>query len=245
MWRVPTVILALLLALPALSRADSGAAWQAYLKGDYGAAMPELRGLAEAGDAEAQYALGTAYSDGLALARDYRQAAAWFEKAALQGHVRAQFSLGFLYYHGAGLGTASGAASGAAPGAGTTVAADAGRALRWLIPAGEAGSPMAAYLLSRIYHYGQGVPADRDAALRWARRAAERGLTGGQFEAAVLLGSRGADAVAWVEAYKWFLLAARQGHPAAGANLETLGKRLNVKEIAEAEAAAAAWTPEN
>ncbi len=236
MWRCSTLILIFLLALPAAGRADVAAAWQAYLKGDYGTAMPELRGLAEAGDAEAQYALGTAYSDGLALARDYRRAAAWFEKAALQGHARAQFSLGFLYYYGAGPG---------AGGAETAVAADAGQALRWLTLAGEAGNPMAAYLLSRIYHYGQGVPAERETALRWARLAAERGITGGQFEAAVLLGSRSADAVAWVEAYKWFLLAARQGHPAAGANLETLGKRLNVKEIAEAEAAAAAWTPEN
>lgn len=236
MRRCSTLILVFLLALPAAPRADRATAWQAYLKGDYGAAMTELRSLAEAGDAEAQYALGTAYSDGLALARDYRQAAAWFEKAALQGHVRAQFSLGFLYYHGAGSGAGE---------AEITVAADAGQALRWLTLAGEAGNPMAAYLLSRIYHYGQGVPADRDAALRWARGAAGRGVTGGQFEAAVLLGSRSAGAVAWVEAYKWFLLAARQGHPAAGANLETLGKRLNVKEIAEAEAAAAAWSPEN
>lgn len=237
MWRCSTLILVFLLALPVAPRADVVVAWQAYLKGDYGAAMPELRGLAEAGDAEAQYALGTAYSDGLALARDYRRAAAWFEKAALQGHARAQFSLGFLYYQGAG--------PGADEAAETAVAADAGQALRWLTLAGEAGNPMAAYLLSRIYHYGQGVPADRDAALRWARRAAERGIAGGQFEAAVLLGSRSAGAVAWVEAYKWFLLAARQGHPAAGANLETLGKRLNVKEIAEAEAAAAAWSPDD
>ena len=230
MWRGSTLILVFLLALPATSLADPGAAWRAYLKGDYGAAMPELRSLAEAGDAEAQYALGTAYSDGLALARDYRRAAAWYEKAALQGHVRAQFSLGFLYYHGAGE-------------AEIAVAPDPGRALRWLTLAGEAGNPMAAYLLSRIHHYGQGVPVDREAALRWARSAAERGVTGGQFEAAVLLGRRDAGASAWVEAYKWFLLATHQGHPAAGVNLETLGKRLNVKEIAEAEAAAAAWSP--
>ncbi len=235
MWRASILILGCLIVLPAASRADTAAAWQAYLKGDYEAAMVELRNLAEAGDAEAQYALGTAYSDGLALARDYRRAAAWYEKAALQGHARAQFSLGFLYHQGAGLGTGE---------AEIAVAPDADQALRWLTLAGEAGNPMAAYLLGRIYHYGQGVPADRDAALRWARLAAEGGVAGGQFEAAVLLGSRSAGARAWVEAYKWCLLAARQGHPAAGANLEALGKRLNVREIAEAEAAAAAWVPE-
>ena len=230
MWRPVSLALVLLLALPAAGRADTAAAWQAYLKGDYGSAMPELRNLAEAGEAEAQYALGTAYSDGLALARDYRRAADWYESAARQGHVRAQFSLGFLYYHGAG------EAEGAVP-------RNAAQALRWLTPAGEAGNPMAAYLLSRIYHYGPGVPVDQEAALRWARSAAERGIAGGQFEAAVLLGRRRADAAAWVEAYTWFLLAARQGHPAARANLETLGKRLNVREIEEAEGAAAAWSP--
>ncbi|MDJ0942374.1 MAG: tetratricopeptide repeat protein [Kiloniellales bacterium] len=230
MRRSSALILVLLLALPLAARADTASAWEAYLVGDYAAAVAELRGLAEAGDPEAQYALGTAYSDGIAVARDYRQAAAWYEKAAVQGHARAQFSLGFLYHQGAGEGEAA-------------VAPDPARARRWLTLAGEAGNPMAAYLLGRMYHYGQGVPADRDAALRWARRAAQRGIAGGQFEAAVLLGSRSAGAVAWVEAYKWCLLAARQGHPAAAANLEALGERLNVEEIAEAEAAAAVWSP--
>ena len=217
-------------AAPALAAGDTATAWQAYLKGDREAAVAELRVLAQAGDAEAQYALATAYSDGLALPRDYRRAAEWYEKAALQGHSRAQFNLGFLHYTGAGEGA-------------DALPRDNAEALRWLIPAAEAEVPMAAFLLGRLYHYGLGVTADQEAALRWSRLAAQRGLVGGQFETGVLLGGRRADAAAWIEAYSWLLLAARQGHPAASENLEILAKRLNFKEIQEAEAAAAAWSP--
>lgn len=217
--------------IPTSSLGDSTSAWQAYLKGDYAAAVGELGALAEAGDADAQYALGTAYSDGLAMPRDYRLAADWYAKAAQQGHAQAQFNLGFLHHQGAGDGD-------------TALPPDPVQAARWLNAAAEAGNPLAAQLLGRIYSHGRGLEPDEEAALRWSLRAADHGLAGGQFDAGVLLGNRRHDARAWIEAYKWLLLAARSGHPAAADNLELVGKRLNVKEIQEAEAAAAAWTPD-
>ena len=226
------LLVAGLLTLPAplVAAGDTSTAWLAYLKGDREAAVAELRGLSQEGDPEAQYALATAYSDGLALPQDYRRAAEWYEMAARQGHGGAQFNLGLLYYTGAGEGEGQ-------------LPRDHAEAARWLTPAAEAGNPMAAFLLSRLYQHGSGVTADQEAALRWSRLAAQRGLVGGQFETGVLLGDRRADAAAWIEAYSWLLLAARQGHPAAAENLDILAKRLNHKEIEDAEAAAATWSP--
>lgn len=86
------------------------------------------------------------------------------------------------------------------------------------------------------------MPKDDNTALRWAR-AAERGIAGARYEAALLLGSRPQAWAYWIEAYKWFLLAARKGYPGARQNLEILAKRLNVKEISQAETAADAWRP--
>ena len=231
MWWLRALAVVILSGIPTSSFGDGAEAWQAYLKGDYAAAETELRALAETGDADAQYGLGTAYCDGLAVRRDYRLAAEWYEKAAQQGHTQAQFNLGFLHYQGAGEGAVA-------------LPRDPGQAARWLGAAAEAGNPMAAQLLGRLYSRGRGMEADEAAALRWSLRAADHGLAGGQFDAGVLLGNRRHDVRAWVDAYKWLLLAARSGHPAAAENLEIVGKRLNVKEIQEAEAAAAAWTPD-
>lgn len=226
------LILGLLVALAPAARGEVDEAWQAYRAGAYERALRMLRPLAEAGDAEAQYDLGTLYCDGLAVKRNYRQAAEWFSRAAEQGHLGAQFTLGFLAYHGAGRGEEDGA-----------LARDPIAAARWLKPAARRDNPMAQYLLASLYRKGEGVPKDDDKALSWALAAAEQGVPGAQYEAALLLGSQPRAWASWIEAYKWFLLAARRGYPGARQNLAILAKRLNAAEIARAEAAADAWRP--
>ena len=57
---------------------------------DYAEARRLLTPVAEAGDAEAQYQLGVMFESGRGVARDYRQAAEWYRRAAEQGHVFAQ-----------------------------------------------------------------------------------------------------------------------------------------------------------
>lgn len=65
---------------------------------------PPLRERAEAGDPEAEFALGKNYEAGRAgLKKDYAEAAAWYRKSAEQGNVYAQASLGILYHSGKGL----------------------------------------------------------------------------------------------------------------------------------------------
>lgn len=56
---------------------------------------------ARAGDAEAQYQLGSWYMDG-ALQSDRVAGVAWIQKAAEQGHPSAQYVLGMAYWSGEG-----------------------------------------------------------------------------------------------------------------------------------------------
>ncbi len=61
------------------------------------------RGLAQKGNAEAQYQMGYAYYHGNGLAQDYEKAVEWYKEAGNQGHVKAQEMLGSMYYFGQGV----------------------------------------------------------------------------------------------------------------------------------------------
>ena len=67
----------------------SGVAW-AQTPADIAA----LRVQANAGDADAQFKLGSAYDLGQSVPQDYVQAVSWSRKAAEQGHAKAQYLLG-------------------------------------------------------------------------------------------------------------------------------------------------------
>jgi len=58
---------------------------------------------AEHGDAEAQFGLGLRFTNGEGTARDCRQAAQWYFRAANQNHALAQFSLGMMLADGRGV----------------------------------------------------------------------------------------------------------------------------------------------
>ena len=89
------------LVQPVLAGFDEGAA--AYQRGDYAAALRELRPLAERGRAEAQLGLGAMYANGQGVPQDYREAVRWYRKAAEQGDARAYFALGLTYDVGQGV----------------------------------------------------------------------------------------------------------------------------------------------
>src|SRR5262249_5699297 len=59
-----------------------------------GTELQRLRELAEAGDDNAQFALGARYAYGDGVPQDYGIACRWFSLAADQGHVVAQATLG-------------------------------------------------------------------------------------------------------------------------------------------------------
>ncbi len=65
--------------------------------------LPELRKLADQGDADAQWQMGVRYHNGEGVAPDDAQAMQWFLRAAEQGNVDAQAHLGAYYWAGRGV----------------------------------------------------------------------------------------------------------------------------------------------
>ncbi|MBI3707672.1 MAG: sel1 repeat family protein [Proteobacteria bacterium] len=216
----------LIAALATPAHADFDGGWKAYLAGNYAASLREIRPLADAGVAEAQYALGIMYAQGHGVPRDLRQAVGWYTRAAQRGYSAAQFSLGFLYLYGA-----------------EDISADPAMAVRWLAAAAEQGNVTAQYLLGRLYRVGEGVVPDRGVAQRWTLAAAEHGLAAAEFEAGVLAYTDARDYTDLIEAYKWFDLAANQRYPGAAENRARVGERLNAEEIARAGALARGFRP--
>lgn len=100
MIRLPLIALLGLLAVavgPAGAQ-DIDTGNEAVRRGDYAAALAELRPLAEQGHADAQYNLASLYRDGRGVPRDDGQAAAWYLRAAEGGSWSAAFDLGMLYW---------------------------------------------------------------------------------------------------------------------------------------------------
>ena len=152
------------------------------------------RSAAEHGSASAQVLLAVAYVNGDAgLARDPRQAAHWFERAALQGNGYAEGRLGDLYEEGDGVEQNLKVAADWRERAarrdnvdaqfklgrmylhGIGVAQDLAVARDWLQQAADGGSSEAAYLLSQLYKYGLGGMQDRTVAGNWLWRSTALG----------------------------------------------------------------------
>lgn len=107
------------------------------------------------GDAWAQFELGLEYEY-----RDppnYREAAKWFRKAAENGSVAAQISLGGLYAEGKG------------------VPKNYAEAKKWFRKAAEQGETMNQFTLAEMYSAGKSVPRDYAEAARFYQMAAENG----------------------------------------------------------------------
>ncbi|MEP7043134.1 MAG: SEL1-like repeat protein [Dokdonella sp.] len=112
---------------------------------------------AEAGNARAQFMIGTAYEFGSGVAVDLGQAAFWYEKAAAQGDAKAQKNLGSLYEAGAG------------------VPENWALAVAWYRKSAEQHDADGEFALGRMYQFGMAVPQDRQTAIQWFQRAGDLG----------------------------------------------------------------------
>ena len=104
----------------------------------------------------AQFNLGLAYVNGRGVPKDYRQAAAWYRKAADQEYADAQDSLGFMYANGEG------------------VPQDDRQAAAWYRKAADQGHAGAQLSLGFSYWTGRGVPRDDVLAYMWFNLAVSR-----------------------------------------------------------------------
>jgi len=124
-----------------------------------------------------------------------------WRSAAEQGHVSAQYNLGFVHAQGQG------------------VKQDFTEAVRWTRMAAEQGLAQAQFNLSLCYEHGQGgVKQNNVEAARWCRKAAEQDLTQAQFNLGVIYYKGEGVKQDFAEAAKCFRKAAEQGYAEAEGN---------------------------
>ena len=156
-------------------------------------AAEQLERLADAGDAYAQYIIGTVYRDGGLLIPDTVKAQKLLERAAEQDLDAAQYALGKLYLsddadvHDPAKGiywlkrSADNGNDYAAYRlgkeylSGKNVSKDAAAAVGYLWQAANDGNAYAQYLLGKLYLMGEGVLKDTDAAYEWFAAARDNG----------------------------------------------------------------------
>lgn len=118
--------------------ADVKAGVDAWMRGDYTAAVLEWQGPAARGDADAQFNLAQAYRSGRGVKQDLAKAEELFGKAAAQGHVQAADNYGLMLFQ----------------------RGEHARALPYLVSAADRGDPRAEYYLGLAYFNGDTVEKD-------------------------------------------------------------------------------------
>ena len=126
-------------------------AWQ---KSDYTRAVAIWRPLADKGDADAEFNLGQAYRLGRGVPINLAAAKTWFERAASQGHVDAETTLGLLLFENG----------------------DQAEGLKWLKKAADQGEPRALLVYGTALVNGDTVTQDPVLGYAYVSRAAAQGL---------------------------------------------------------------------
>jgi TPR repeat protein len=115
----------------------------AYNARNYALALKEITPLAKAANHDAEQLLGLMYYMGRGVARDYKHAFFWSQKAAAAGKADAQYLIGAMYYTG------------------NAVPLDQRQAVWWFHKAAEQGHADAQHALGLMYRYHvAGVPQD-------------------------------------------------------------------------------------
>lgn len=133
---------------------------------------------------------------------DYKRALQCFLPLAQQGHIDAQYYVGYMYYKGLDMMT------------------NHNIALQYFMPAAQQGHAKAQYYVGYIYYKGYfNCPHDYTKAIHWLKLAAEQN----HLEAQGTLGEmyyfgQGVNQN-YEEAFKWLLAAALKAHPRAQYNL--------------------------
>ncbi len=117
---------------------------------------------AKAGDAEAQLQAGVAYKHGYVVQVAPREARDWFQKAAEQGVIPAQYLLGTMLLRG------------------QEIPQDLPGAARWIHAAADNDHAEAQYEYGMMLFDGVGVAQDHQRAFEWFSRAAGQGSVGAQ-----------------------------------------------------------------
>ena len=134
---------------------------------------------------------------GLGVQKDTKEAAKWYQKAAIQGHPDAQYSLGLMYRSGEGTNK------------------DDVEGSKWIKAAAEQGHGYAQEMIGFIYYYGWGVQQDYKEAAKWFQESAEKGFTKSELQLGFMYAIGEGLPENPKEAVRWFEKAAQKGNPYA------------------------------
>lgn len=187
------------------------------------AALVKLRAEAEKGDAQSQCELGrTLIVGNMGVAKDAAGAVNWFRKAADQNFAPAQTKLGVCYMNGYGVGQ------------------NEVEAIKLFCKAAEQNFAEAECFLGHCCSMGRGVPQDDTEAVKWYRRAADQNNAEAQFSLGVCLTK---SAKTFSEGFKWYMVAAAQGYPAAKKKVDEDSPNLNADTYDAVKDAVKQFTP--
>lgn len=88
---------------PKAQEAEFRRGYNAYIRGDFDTAVATWTALADQGHIKSMNNLGTMYSQGKAVSRNYSYALFWYRKAAARTDARAMYNIGIAYEHGRGV----------------------------------------------------------------------------------------------------------------------------------------------
>jgi len=214
-------------ALTALVASTVFTSLNAQVEPDVEAALSAVRARASAGDAVAQFSLGSILYYGT---RDTAQGLEWFRKAAAQGYASAEFQMGQSYDFGFG------------------VTQDDRQALDWYRKAADHGYAPARRTIGEFYKNGRVVAADPAEAARWYRLAADADDLRAQFQLGQLYFDGTGVPRDYGSAYVWFTLAAGQA-PLVDNRKQLIelrniaAARMTPDQVADAARRVAAWKP--
>ena len=155
--------------------------------------LQSLERKAAAGDPEAETTLALALHQATLLKRDDAEALRLLRKAADQGSMAAQESLGIFSQMGIGMEKPAPA-----------------EALEWYKKAAQQGSLDAATNIALMYDDGNGIPKDPAQAMKWFRQAAEGGDATAQYNLALKYGRGNEVPPDYKESLRWLTAAADQ-----------------------------------
>lgn len=150
------------------------------------------------------------YEEALAAYKrgQYDTALEEWQRLAVRGHAKAQFSLATMYAHGQG------------------VSRDYANAVRWYRSAALRGDAESQAELAHHYFLGRGVKQDLREAKEWSKIAAKAGITRAQHLLGVMYATGQGASQDYAQAYVWFSLASAQGDKNSTKSLKEVAKRM-------------------
>lgn len=183
---------------------------------------------AEAGDAEAQFAVGGAYDSGKGAPHDEKEALKWYTMAAEHGHAEAQNSVGSMLQAYKRYAEARG----------------------WYEKAAAQGNAEATNSLAYLYDLGLGVPQNRQKGFEIYTRAADLGWAQAMWNIAVMYDAGQVGPRDPVKACTWARRASKHATPRDARMLRQIDNslphveaELSAEQLETCRTQAAAWSP--